>query len=130
MNIKKTSLIALIALLTCDVHASTASVVRAGSKRIGTTGNRATVGGKAVSLSGGSSLNKLQSNRVQSGYNPVAPTDKSNEILEAMYDEMQKVQDTFTARIEQLEKTIEELGLFTENITDDLKVFFDEFLKY
>ena len=30
----------------------------------------------------------------------------------------------------ELEKTIEELGLFTENITDDLKVFFDEFLKW
>ena len=30
----------------------------------------------------------------------------------------------------ELEKTIEELGLFTENITDDLKVFFDEYMKY
>lgn len=30
----------------------------------------------------------------------------------------------------ELEKTIEELGLFTENINDDLKVFFDEYMKY
>ncbi|MBE6460989.1 MAG: hypothetical protein E7007_03760, partial [Alphaproteobacteria bacterium] len=121
MNIKKTSLIALIALLTCDVHASTASVARAGAKRIGTTGNRATVGGKAVSLSGGSSLNKLQSNRVQSGYSPIAPTDKSNEILEAMYDEMQKVQDTFTARIEQLEKTIEDKEKEIDELKEELE---------
>jgi len=30
----------------------------------------------------------------------------------------------------ELEKTIEELGLFTENITDDLKAFFDEYMKW
>ena len=30
----------------------------------------------------------------------------------------------------ELEKTIEELGLFTENITDDFKNFFNEYMKY
>lgn len=30
----------------------------------------------------------------------------------------------------ELEKTIEQLGLFSENITDDLKAFFDEYMKY
>lgn len=30
----------------------------------------------------------------------------------------------------ELEKTIEQLGLFSENITDDLKAFFDEYMKW
>ena len=133
MNIKKTSVITLIALLSCDTFAAS-SIVRAGVTPLGqSTGVRATPSAgnstNRASLGIGSyyDINKLRPNRTQTsaggstgGSTGGSSNNVSNSALESVRQELTEVKTTLTKQISDLVKLVEAKNAEIQNLQNDL----------
>ncbi|MDW2975028.1 MAG: hypothetical protein R8M70_03195 [Alphaproteobacteria bacterium] len=137
MNIKKTSVITLIALLSCDTFAAS-SIVRAGVTPLGqSTGVRATPSAgnstNRASLGIGSyyDINKLRPNRTQTsaggstgGSTGGSSNNVSNSALESvrqeLTQELTEVKTTLTEQISDLVKLVEAKNTEIQNLKSDL----------
>ncbi len=137
MNIKKTSVITLIALLSCDTFAAS-SIVRAGVTPLGqSTGVRATPSAgnstNRASLGIGSyyDINKLRPNRTQTsaggstgGSTGGSSNNVSNSALESvrqeLTQELTEVKTTLTKQISDLVKLVEAKDAEIQNLQNEL----------